>query len=187
MGDQVTGLFSPLLRSARLNESKKHCQGIVLDYGCGTGEFSVFFDESGYVGVDSDCESVETARKRFPTKSFYVLEESGWRSRMFDTIVMCAVMEHLKDPEGVISGFRPLLNVPGRIVITSPNPRFEFVHTIGSRLRVFSPEAANEHCTKIDSARIRSLTDKVGMRVVVDKHFLFGFNQCFVLETGDVR
>jgi len=35
-----------------------------LDYGCGTGNFSIIFNKKKYLGIDIDNESIEYAKKK---------------------------------------------------------------------------------------------------------------------------
>jgi len=40
-------------------------QDFILDYGCGTGKYCLFFDPERYLGVDIDKKRIKTAKKKF--------------------------------------------------------------------------------------------------------------------------
>lgn len=182
MPDQVTGILSPLLRNIRLQQANRYCSGKVLDYGCGSGVFSVFFADADYVGVDTDAQSLEKARRKFPGKKFYDSDSPEWKTASYDTVVLAAVLEHLRDPENMLKELSGCLNEDGKMVITSPVPKFEFFHSIGAFFRVFSREASGEHCSKIDPAVMTNIARALGMQMTICKRFMFGLNQCFVLQ-----
>jgi hypothetical protein len=75
----------------------------------------------------------------------------------------------------------------GRIVLTTPHPSFEWVHTLGARLGLFSQEAHEDHEHLIDAAGIAELAGRMSLRVVKAKRFLLGANQLFVLARAESR
>jgi 2-polyprenyl-3-methyl-5-hydroxy-6-metoxy-1,4-benzoquinol methylase len=185
MADQITGKLSPWLRNRRIDAALPFLRGLVLDFGCGTGELVKHWDRRNYVGLDIDGPSLEQAQRRFPGVSFHRgLNESLPLLRHqapFDTVVGLAVVEHLPDIETVLSQLLSLLHRGGQLVLTSPHPAFEWIHTAGAKVGLFSREAHEEHDTLLNRVLMKQVAERVGARVVYYTRFLFGANQLFVL------
>ena len=92
----------------------------VLDIGCGWGRNLAQLE--GAVGVDIDWALLRTAQtyvgNPLVTADCYRLP---FRDGAFDAVVMTEVIEHLDNPEGVLSEVRRVLSDRGRFVITTPN------------------------------------------------------------------
>lgn len=179
MAEQVTGLLSPWLREKRINISRPYIKGRVLDYGCGVGMLAEFCLPNAYLGVDFDKESIQTAKTRYPNFRFD-LDVS--EAEKFDTIISLAVIEHVSNPASLLKKFRVMLKPDGFIVLTTPHPTFEWLHTIGAKVGLFSSEANEEHEELIDSTIMQEFSALVGLRIVEYKKILFGANQLFVLR-----
>ena len=109
----------------------------------------------------------------------------GASSATFDTIAMLAVIEHVSQPEELLALMKKKLNPRGRIVLTTPHPLAHIIHRAGSRIGIFSRSAAEEHETLLDRASMRVAARRAGLRVVLEKRFMLGMNQLFILEAGD--
>jgi SAM-dependent methyltransferase len=99
----------------------------VLDFGCGTGQYSELFEDNKYAGVDVPGPHISYAKRRFPKKTFVTFNEDfivPWRSSFFDWIICFAVIHHVP-PEGT-KVFREeilrLLKPRGKILIVDPVP-----------------------------------------------------------------
>jgi 2-polyprenyl-3-methyl-5-hydroxy-6-metoxy-1,4-benzoquinol methylase len=180
MADQVgAGLLSPLLRSLRIKAVRPFLAGSVLDFGCGVGALAPYCDPAGYLGVDRDEGSLALARQARAAYRFAAtLPEHG----SFETIVAIAVIEHLPDPGGLLSRLTTLMAPRGRIVVTTPEPRFEWLHAAGAAIGLFSRDAAEEHETLLDREALERLGRNAGLSVISYRHFMFGVNQLCVLE-----
>ncbi|MGE4296690.1 MAG: class I SAM-dependent methyltransferase [Desulfovibrionaceae bacterium] len=179
MGIQTGGTLSPWLRARRINAVRPHLRGRVLDVGCGTGLLSECAPREGYLGVDHDAASLAAARREHPHAAFAPgLPENG----SFDTIALLAVIEHIPDPAAFLRRLTGLLAPGGRMVLTTPHPAFEIIHTIGGRLGLFSREAGEDHETLINATAMAALARDAGLTLATARRFLFGVNQLFVLE-----
>lgn len=181
MPDQINGLLSPFLRTIRINAARPHLRGDILDYGCDVGALSIYIENSKYVGVDIDKESIGIATKTYPNYSFHTLG-SFRTNKKFDTIVGLALIEHIKDPKSFLIELKSYLNKDGRIVLTTPHPYVDKIHFYGSRIGLFSQNAEDEHESLIDFAKMASLTEASGLEIYLYKRFLLGTNQLFILE-----
>ncbi|HEU4619838.1 MAG TPA: class I SAM-dependent methyltransferase [Gammaproteobacteria bacterium] len=185
MADQMTGLLSGWLRRRRLDKADPYLRGRVLDYGCGVGMLASYCTREGYLGVDIDGPSLEIARARHPGYRFATVLPPG-RER-FDTIVALAVIEHVPRPAALLRQFARRLEPDGTIILTTPHPSLEWVHTLGASIGLFSSEASEEHEELIDLRRMRELGDEARLTVQTYERFLFGANQLFVLGHGAAR
>lgn len=70
----------------------------VIDVGCGTGEFSVFFDPKNYTGIDIEPAYIEYAKKNYQGK-FLVGDATKmpFIDQSFDTAVILGILHHLPD------------------------------------------------------------------------------------------
>jgi 2-polyprenyl-3-methyl-5-hydroxy-6-metoxy-1,4-benzoquinol methylase len=130
------------------------------------------------VGIDIDEESLQVACVCYPEFRF---EKKHPRNEQFDTIVLLAVIEHIKDPESLLTQLQKMLRPNGRIVVTTPHPSFRWLHWIGSRIGLFSLNASAEHEQLIDYNLMKMLALKAGLVVSSHKRFLLGANQLFLL------
>jgi SAM-dependent methyltransferase len=177
------GLLSGFLIRARLRVARPYLVGTVLDFASGHGDLAQHCNPHYYVGYDIDDRKLELARRRFPRHRFQqVLPED----QRFDAVVALAFIEHV-NPEHYLKQFADLMLPSGRIVLTTPHPSFEWVHTLGARLGLFSQEAHEDHEHLIDAAGIAELAGRMSLRVVKAKRFLLGANQLFVLARAESR
>ncbi len=97
----------------------------VLEVGCGGGHVLRMFPECELTGVDVSGEMIAKAKRNLAEFSVQLLKgelgELGLPGGGFDRIICSEVLEHVVDPESVLSGIRGLLAPGGRAVITIPN------------------------------------------------------------------
>jgi 2-polyprenyl-3-methyl-5-hydroxy-6-metoxy-1,4-benzoquinol methylase len=179
MADQAAGLLSNWLRQRRFEAAAPYCRGRVFDCGCGVGHWASRVASQDYVGFDVDPESLELARRAFPQHTF--TSEIPSRSE-FETVLLLAVIEHVADPVGFMRRLSSLLVDGGRVVLTTPRPSFEWIHTLGAKLGLFSAEASDEHEELLDRRAIERVAQQSGLELAVFERFLGGANQLAVLE-----
>ncbi len=182
MADQAGGKLSPYLRKRRIAAALPHLSGRVLDYGCGVGALADIIPSGRYAGVDADVESLDIAKKLHPAHRFYRPDDEELEDGAFDTIALLAVLEHIDDRTAFLRGLGALLAGAGKIVLTTPGPLAGPVHAAGSRMGLFSREAAEEHGKLVGFAEMERLARAAGFHVTLKKRFLLGMNQLFVLE-----
>jgi SAM-dependent methyltransferase len=108
-----------------LGQRSHRSQGIVLDAGCGSGEFTRFLSKLGYdtVGIDIAAAAVERARIGWPEGRFYVgsLEQAlPFQDEEYDAIWNTEVLEHLFDVHACLSEFNRVLREDGLLILTVP-------------------------------------------------------------------
>jgi 2-polyprenyl-3-methyl-5-hydroxy-6-metoxy-1,4-benzoquinol methylase len=186
MADQgAEGIFSPYLRRQRINAALPYIKGKVLDVGCGTGILANHVAAHDYVGVDIDEPSLESAQSEYPQYKF--LSELPPLSEKFDTIIALAVIEHVENPELFLKelSIRLFDSKEGRIILTTPNPLFEWIHAMGSNLGIFSKHAKEEHKALLNRNNIISISKQCDLLLIKYNHFLFFANQLIVLKKSD--
>jgi SAM-dependent methyltransferase len=98
-------------------------EGPVLDCACGVGYGSAHLAESTraeVTGVDIDEAAVNYAREHYRGErlSFICSEATAFQGGPYATIVSLETIEHVPNPEAVISHFRSLLR-PGGVIVAS--------------------------------------------------------------------
>ena len=184
MGDQTTGgLLSPWLKRQRFLYVSKFVTGNVLDFGCGTGDLLQYTNVQGYYGFDIDVDSVQIARASYPQFRFSTQLPDLQENRAgFNTIVMTAVIEHVPSPKDTLSLLKNYLAPDGVFIITTPHRAFNWIHTAGSKLGIFSREANQQHNILFDHNVMMSLARETSLGVKLHARFLGGANQFFLLE-----
>ena len=182
MADQgAEGLLSPWLRRKRIAAARPYLHGRVLDYGCGAGELACVCSPDQYYGMDIDSEVIALAKSRYPD---YRFERDVPSDEQFDTIVALAVIEHIADPGALLIMFRRLMTPAASIVITTPHPSVDRVHTLGAKVGLFSVHANEEHEELINLRRMREITETAGLRIEKTRRFLLRANQLFVITNN---
>lgn len=180
MADQASqGLFSPGLQRVRIRAALPHITGDVLDIGCGNGALAAFVPANRYYGYDRSIDVIGKAVRRFPGHKFST-ELPG--EIHFDTVVALAVIEHVKDPADTLREWSLYLRDGGYIVITTPHKSFGWTHEVGSKLGLFSRDAAEEHETMFDRTDLNAVAKKANLISFSYKRFLFGSNQLCLMK-----
>lgn len=182
MADQGTeGLFSPYLRRQRIKAVCPFLYGKVLDMGCGSGALASLVPAENYFGVDIDEKSLTKARQLYPQHHFQM--SLPLVQPVFDTVVSLAVIEHVINPKKFISDLAAYLapSSKSHILITTPHPSMDWIHTIGASIGLFSRHASEEHEQLLSRIQLKSLAEANGLHVVLYRKFLFGANQLAIL------
>lgn len=181
MADQGSqGVMSPWLRAQRIAAATPFVVGEVLDFGCGSGALAGHVAPVNYLGFDPDLQSIESARQQYPRHRFVTQEDMI--EGPFDTVVCLAVIEHVPDPVSFLRNLAGFLGASGTIVLSTPHPAFEWVHSTGARIGLFSHDASEEHEALLDRKRIEEIAAEAGLQVVRFVRFLFGANQLAVVR-----
>lgn len=123
------GLIGNLYRLARkftLKYKRKlieqsHSEGILLDYGCGTGEFLYEMKRHGW--TIAGFEPSETARVKAQelTNGTVYAEDNALQANHFDVITLWHVLEHVPDPVTTLQHLCGTLKPHGTLYIAVPN------------------------------------------------------------------
>lgn len=140
--------------------SKYVPQGILLDYGCGTGHFLNFFIRQGWegYGIEPDNDARQVALEENPGIVYSSLEEHPRQS--YSVITLWHVLEHLPDLNGVFSKLAGLLKPNGIMVLALPNHQSK------------DSTIYKHHWAGYDLPRHLYHFDKTSLRKLVKKHGL---------------
>jgi len=184
MIDQASeGFFSPILRNFRISKAIPYIHGNVLDVGCGTGYLANYIEPQNYTGFDISIDLIKIAKNLHPFHKFSTSMPSD--DCKFDTIIGLAVIEHIKEPITLMNQLTGLLSNDSnsKIILTTPNPKFEWIHDYGSKINLFSRHANEEHESLLDYWMLNEIAKKSNLKLIVYKKFLFGANQLFILKS----
>jgi SAM-dependent methyltransferase len=113
------GALRKFVRRAYLRNVSKHCHGPVIDFGCGVGELLSRLPE-GSLGLEINPATVEHCARSGLNVKLYDPQEDNYRldglpRNRFNTLVISHVLEHLDNPERVLTA---LLNSAERLGLT---------------------------------------------------------------------
>jgi len=100
---------------------------VVLDYGCGAGDYTNYFSKITKNVTGADINIVK-ARKRFPKVKFEKVNPAKkslkFSEASFDVVIAVNVIEHVHDFENLLNEFYRILRINGSIFITTYDADF---------------------------------------------------------------
>lgn len=163
----------PMLR-AKLDHFARHQsppaapRELLLDYGCGNGEFMARAAAAGWSvrGFEWDEAAADAARQRGLQVATGNLADSGIPDATVSRITMAHVVEHLLDPRAGLQDCLRLLRPGGSIWIATPS-----VHALSHRIygSAWRGLETPRHVVVFDVDALQRLLEKVGF---VDVHVL---------------
>jgi len=164
-----------------------YLKGNVLDIGCFNAYILSFLtDSQAYIGIDANEELIDSLRQENRRQKTYFHRRDVERENLprfdieFETILMIALIEHLRDAESILEQCYQLLKDNGHLVITTPTPMGDKFHRIGAKLGLTSKEAVQEHHRIYSYKDMAELLTKTGFYIHLYRKFEFGMNQTFV-------
>jgi 2-polyprenyl-3-methyl-5-hydroxy-6-metoxy-1,4-benzoquinol methylase len=134
----------------------------ILDIGCGAGLFFDALEQFGHVeGIESDPIAVEQSG-RWRTRIHAGDIETFAPERPFDLVLALDVVEHVPNPEVMLSQGARFLARDGRMLITTP--AFDWLWTSHDRL--------NHHVKRYTAGEMRDLVSAAGL-TPIDTQYLF--------------
>jgi SAM-dependent methyltransferase len=115
--------------------------GRVVDVGCGSGLALQALGELGWraEGVDFDPAAIASARAAGLRAEEGTLASQHYPDGSFDAVTMAHVIEHVRDPIGLLSEARRVLAPSGTLVVLTPNHRSLGHHVFRDRWRGLEP------------------------------------------------
>ena len=110
----------------RIIRKRKPGGGKLLDIGCGFGAVlaeMAQFPEWELEGAEIGENAIHYTRKRVPSATIHegLVDELDFEPGTFDCITMITVLEHVKDPRGVLDRITKWLAPGGLLVIQTPH------------------------------------------------------------------
>lgn len=113
----------PYYRATLSMAKNDPCGGYALDIGCGENPFTFqkYFDN--YIGVDIDINVLKKVTQNLSNASLVCASGSRapFRDESFDLIICTEVLEHLKNPEEMVSEIGRVLTKGGKAIISIPS------------------------------------------------------------------
>jgi 2-polyprenyl-3-methyl-5-hydroxy-6-metoxy-1,4-benzoquinol methylase len=122
--------FTLNLKQSRVRKVIKLVEGLkqrgrLLDIGCSTGDWALFWKKSGWdsYGIDVDAEHVVLAKNKGIKAKLCDLndEKIPYQDDYFDVIIAGEIIEHLIDTDSFIIDVLRCLKPNGHLLITTPN------------------------------------------------------------------
>lgn len=150
----------------------KNKKGKLLDVGCGLGYFvkkvSSFPDWDVY-GYEISEPAVSFARERLSLKNIFQgrVEEANFPDNCFDVITMWDVIEHIPDPNSLLSYLKKILKKDGILFIATPNARVQVIKAKIKKLLFGEKEGghyleAKDHINIYSAKIIEALLKQIG-------------------------
>lgn len=179
MTSHVNGTLSPLFRRLRAKACNPFVTGRVLDFGCNIGALSEEVTFDTYTGIDVEAQALEKARILHPDLTFLHADDD-LGDRVFDTIVMMAVIEYVANRVALFDRLAGYLAPGGRLIITSPDPAILVVRAVGGRLGLLANDERHLRRGLPSAAQICCDLAQVGLIVNHRSRFMLGFNHLIV-------
>jgi 2-polyprenyl-3-methyl-5-hydroxy-6-metoxy-1,4-benzoquinol methylase len=139
-----------------------------LDIGAATGIMMKCASKKGYqvYGVEVAKDGAEAIAKCFGEDSVFsgYFDEnfSKWDEHSFDIISLMDVLEHLRNPDGVLNKIHQLLKVSGYVLITTPDSSSFSRFAMGKHWNHIS----SEHLFIFSRHNVKKLLRKCGFEVI---------------------
>ncbi|MEM2908691.1 MAG: class I SAM-dependent methyltransferase [Candidatus Bilamarchaeaceae archaeon] len=137
----------------------------ILDVGCGDG-FLLDKLRGKLFGVDVSPKRVKTAKERLGDKATIIIADARklpFRDQFFDVVVCSEVLEHIRNPDLVISEIFRVTKNGGVAIITVPN---EQIMCLGRLLMLKFPIKIPDHINSFKIADIERIIGAKADKVV---------------------
>lgn len=171
--------FKAKTQGLRFRQAMPYIYGRVLDLGCGSGQLLQSLNGQhhikDYLGIDKEVMDqlllMPLIKMDIESSRFDTLEGE------YDTIVMLAVLEHLRAPGRVLRNCVRLLAEDGALVLTTPTAAGDkFAKTVFGK--------GYDHVIIYDERKVHRALAKAGFNTILYKQFSFGLNQLVVATKG---
>ena len=147
----------------------KYLNEKVLEFGCGVGQ-NIFLHKELSVGIDiSDFSINECQKKGIKTEK----NIKNIRNEIFDCVLCCHVLEHVKNPYETLSDFYRILKEGGSLVIVLPFSKNN------KPIKNFKSDVA-KHFYNWNFASINEILIDVGFRIKLNKfNYAYGYSKFY--------
>jgi len=168
---------------------------LVLDAGCGLGQWVFYAEELGHqaIGIDIALDALRRAKEWGFRQSFtaeFVLADVRrlpFRDDVFDCVLSFGVIEHFHGPVSILKEKRRVLNRGGKLLATVPNVFCS--HTILRPIQRALGVWALGYETSYSPTRFRKICELSGFRVdtwgVMPGGELFGYAPSYIPLIGE--
>ena len=100
---------------------------LIVDIGCGIGEFEKYLSKLSIIGLDISEEMIREARVR--SNNMFIIGDAGYlmfRESKIEAIFSVATLEFLENPYKAIKEIHRALKNDGKILVMILNPKSEY-------------------------------------------------------------
>lgn len=94
---------------------------LVLDVGCGEGNFGKLLNKCNYTGLEPNIESGRVINNSFKILNVFIDGHSDEFPNYYDYVTLFQVLEHVADPSNIINKSIKALKNNGFLIISVPN------------------------------------------------------------------
>lgn len=177
----------PVYSRYHLNRARAVCRkiprgvGLLLDVGCDGGTITSIIREcsgaQAVVGLDVKADSVAYAASTKEGMDFVAGDGMSLpvRSGSVDVVTMLEVVEHVPDPERMVSEAFRALKAGGLLVVLVPNTRYPLYRVVWwVWTRTFGAVWRDAHRDDFGAEEVKELMDKAGFEIMSEEKINFG-------------
>lgn len=123
---KISPVYMNKFRFVLDNVPRAHAHDVALDIGCGFGEYMNLLEKKGYhvTGIDIDKEAIKHNKHAL----YQSAEKLTFTNNSFDVVTCVDVLEHVDNPQYVMSEIRRVVKEDGTVIITVPHFDFPFTY-----------------------------------------------------------
>lgn len=149
--------------AGRFQQDGRDLKGLrLLEVGCFTGEFLVLAQEAGFevTGYELQDEAVAEAQKTLPGRVKKIdVHDRGLEGDSYDAVCLFGVVEHVRDPKGLVARCVQMLKPGGWIFVQTPDSGSLPARLLG---RYWPPYAPVEHINLLPRTALESILSEAG-------------------------
>jgi len=151
-----------------------HKSGSLLDIGCGGGHFLEFISKKPGIrgdslyGIDYSRKAIEQARQRVP-EAHFLENDAGclnFPSGQFNSVICCEVLEHVTNPQQVLSEAYRVLADEGKLIITIPDGSKD---TFEGHVNFWNEEQFRKFCNIYPITRSETINNGAALLFIIEK------------------
>lgn len=166
---------------------KKHKNWRVLDIGCAQGYFLGYLKQIGYK-PENLFGTEYTVTYRNYANNFYGLKnvtEEYDKTKKYDYIHICHVLEHMHEPDKKLLEFRDMLKDDGYLMVAVPVWHHGLYDSAKASIASFEDLYHTAHVNVWTQRAVRNLLNKTGWRIVEENSKYYGY--MLMLKKGPIR
>ncbi|MFH0798854.1 MAG: class I SAM-dependent methyltransferase [Pseudomonadota bacterium] len=141
-------------------------KGGILDVGCGPGYFLEIVKEKGFKADGIDLSTADCAEANSKGLNVYCTDFMNFceknKDKKYDLITMWDFIEHVENPQEVMVNCHNILNIDGKLVISTPDAGSLFAKIMGRRWW----NLLSMHLLYFNKRSIKYLLENNGFRVL---------------------
>ena len=177
----MNSLLDKFLRWRRFREVVRYIpkDSIVCDIGCGSDAYFLkkisTLEKLKYgIGFDEKIENYKDSKFYF--KKIRISKRIPLEKESCDRVVMLAVLEHLSNPQEILTECFRILKPAGKLILTTPTPLSKpILEFLAFQLRLIDKNEIEDHKNYFQPAEIREMLIGAGFREHNIKNYFFEF------------